>query len=362
MTTILLDHVSKAYPQHDDEDGHRLMMPVVDNVSLKLTSGQVLALLGPSGCGKSTLLRITAGLVQPDAGRVLYDDVDLRHIPVEERVIGMVFQDGALIPHWDARQNIGFHLSLQKREAEVPERVRRISQITGIGLERLLDRRPGQLSGGERQRVGIARALTRDPRLFLFDEPFSNLDARLRGQARVELKRLLQEFPVTSIYVTHDQVEAVALAHRIAIMRVGKIEQVGDYRTLYYNPINMFVATFIGTPTINLFEGVVEAHHWQGAAFAGLPIRMDLENGTRITLGVRAEHVLLSSEGTPAEVVGVVPHFGERAQMVEVEHGRERWTLSVPMEMRVNVGDRITCALSVEDCLFFDTLSGRRVG
>ena len=173
----------------------------------------------------------------------------LSEIPTWDRGIGMVFQDGALMPHWEAERSVGFFLWLRKREAEVPVRVARIAEITGFGLEKLMKRRPSQLSGGEKQRVAIARALTRDPNVFLFDEPFSSLDAKLRASARVELKRLLREFPVTSIYVTHDQHEAIALAHRIAVMRAGKIEQIGDYQTLYENPLNLFVATFLGTPT-----------------------------------------------------------------------------------------------------------------
>lgn len=360
MTTIFLDHVCKTFPQMNAQQVEQV--PAVDHVSLKLTSGQVLAVLGPSGCGKSTLLRLVAGLIEPDSGRVLYDDVNLRNIPIEERGIGMVFQDGALIPHWDVRQNIGFFLWLRKRESEVPERVRRISQITGIGLERLLDRRPRQLSGGERQRVGIARALARDPRVFLFDEPFSNLDAKLRTSARVELKKLLHEFPVTSIYVTHDQVEALSLAHRIAVMRQGKLEQVGDYETLYRNPLNLFVATFIGTPTMNLFQGVVQGHRWQGTSFQGLPIRGDLEDGVPITMGVRAEHILLRAPGVTARVTSATPHFGERHQVVEVENGRERWTLLTPLDERIHVGDQVSCALAQEECLFFDAAMGQRVG
>jgi ABC-type sugar transport system ATPase subunit len=360
MTTILLDHVSKTFPQMQAQGLEHI--PAVDHVSLKLTSGQVLAVLGPSGCGKSTLLRLVAGLIEPDAGRVLYGDVELRHIPIEDRGIGMVFQDGALIPHWDVRQNIGFFLWLRKREAEVPERVRRISQITGIGLEKLLDRRPRQLSGGERQRVGIARALARDPRVFLFDEPFSNLDAKLRTQARIELKKLLREFPVTSIYVTHDQVEALSLAQRIAVMRQGRLEQMGDYETLYRNPVNLFVATFMGTPTMNLFQGVVRSHQWEGASFHGLPIRGDLEDGTVITMGARAEHIVLRSTGVKARVTAATPHFGERLRVVEVENERERWTLFAPLNERIAVGDLVTCALVNEECLFFDPESGQRVG
>src|SRR5664279_755106 len=220
MTTITLNHISKRFEQRAG-DQTRVVMAIED-MSLKIADGEVVAILGPSGCGKSTLLRLIAGLMQPDKGEILYDNQPLDEVPLQERGVGMVFQEGALMPHWDAEKSVGFFLWLRQREYEVPARVARISEITGIGLEKLMDRKPSQLSGGEKQRVAIARALTRDPKVFLFDEPFSSLDAKLRSTARVELKRLLREFPVTAVYVTHDQNEAVSLAHRIAVMRSGK--------------------------------------------------------------------------------------------------------------------------------------------
>jgi len=360
MTTILLENVSKHFEQMSG--GQPIRLQAVDHVSLRITSGQVLAVLGPSGCGKSTLLRLIAGLIMPDSGRILYDNVELADIPGQDRGIGMVFQDGALIPHWEARQNIGFFLWLRHREHEVPERVARISQITGIGMEKLLDRLPSQLSGGERQRVGVARALARDPRVFLFDEPFSNLDAKLRAQARVELKRLLNEFPVTSIYVTHDQIEAIALADRIAVMREGKIEQMGTFQQLYHNPRNLFVATFIGLPTINLFEGEVLDHQWHGRNFGGYPIRSDLADGTRIILGVRPEFIQPTEEGIPAYVQSVTPHFAERHYQIEVAANGEHWLMLMPIETPVAVGDLIHCAPAAEAMQYFDRETQTRVG
>ncbi|MCL4247851.1 MAG: ABC transporter ATP-binding protein [Anaerolineae bacterium] len=360
MTTIVLENVSKRFEQA--AGGKVVYARAVDNVSMRIASGQVLAVLGPSGCGKSTLLRLIAGLLIPDSGRILYDNVPLEEIPSQDRGIGMVFQEGALIPHWEARQNIGFFLWLRHREHEVPERVARISQITGIGLEKLLDRLPGQLSGGERQRVGVARALARDPRVFLFDEPFSNLDAKLRSQARVELRRLLNEFPVTSVYVTHDQVEAIALADRIAVMREGGIEQMGTFQQLYHNPLNLFVATFIGLPTINLFEGEVRDHQWHGLNFGGYPIRADLEDGTRIIMGVRPEFIQVAEEGVRAYVESVIPHFSERHYQVEMSANGEQWVMLVPIETRVEVGDQICCALDTGTITYFDRETQTRVG
>lgn len=360
MTIVTLHHVTKRFERRSGDE--RFVHVAVDDLSMKIPSGEVLAILGPSGCGKSTLLRIIAGLLPPDSGEVLYDNVLLPDIPVENRGIGMVFQEGALIPHWIAEQNIGFFLRLRHREHEIPERVHRIAQITGFGLETLLERRPSALSGGERQRVAVARALARDPRVFLFDEPFSNLDAKLRAQARVELKRLLNEFPVTSVYVTHDQIEAVALAHRIAVMRAGKIEQMGTYQLLYDNPINLFVASFIGSQVINLFDGRIANRRWVGDTFGGFPIRGDLPEGTAVTLGVRPESVWLSAEGAPGVVETVTPFYSDRYKLVEVAGERERWHLAVPIETPVQPGENVRCALNPDALLFFDTGTGQRVG
>ncbi|MCU0480789.1 MAG: ABC transporter ATP-binding protein, partial [Anaerolineae bacterium] len=252
MTTVILEHLYKQFPPIRENGG---AIQAIHDISLRMHAGEVLVLLGPSGCGKSTLLRLIAGLMTPDSGRVLFDNIALPDIPLIERHIGMVFQTGALIPHWRAKQSVGFFYHLRHRDQEVTPRIKRISQITGIGIEKLLDKKPFQLSGGEQQRVAVARALTRDLRVLLFDEPFSNIDALLRRQARVELKRLLHEFPVTTLYVTHDQDEASALGDKIAVMRDGQLVQMGTYAHLLESPINLFVAQFVGVPTINVFHG-----------------------------------------------------------------------------------------------------------
>lgn len=357
MTAVTIDHVSKAF---HDNNGKRIL--AVDNISMKLTEGDVLAILGPSGCGKSTLLRIVAGLLQPNTGQIYYDNILLNEVPLKERGIGFVFQEGALIPHWEARRSVGFYLHLRKRENEVPERVRTISKITGIGLEQLLARRPRQLSGGEQQRISIARALTRDRRVMLFDEPFANLDAKYRTEARMELKRLLIQFPVTSIYVTHDQVEAIALARRIAIMNKGEIEQVGTYQQLYNSPINLFVATFIGTPAINTFEGYIRDGHWYGEDFGGYPIRGDLPNDMKVTMGIRPHHMFLKSDGVAGVVDRITQMMAERYQLVDVWLGRERWSLALPLEVHITLGSTIYCDLNPQEIHYFDTQTGRRIG
>ncbi|MEO8393820.1 MAG: ABC transporter ATP-binding protein [Chloroflexota bacterium] len=360
MTTITVSHVSKHFPQQHGEETRTVT--AIQDLSLKVAEGEVVAILGPSGCGKSTLLRMIAGLAIPDSGEIFYDQQPLELVPLQERGIGMVFQEGALMPHWEAEKSVGFFMWLRKRTNEVPARVARISEVTGIGLDKLMDRKPSQLSGGERQRVAIARALTRDPRIFLFDEPFSSLDAKLRTSARVELKRLLHEFPVTSVYVTHDQNEAVSLAHRIAVMRAGTIEQIGDYQTLYENPRNLFVATFVGVPTINLFEGKVSGHHWQGQHFGPYPIRNDLADGASVIVGVRSESFTLTDDGIEAVVREAMPYYAERHQIVEVQAGNEHWQLTLPLTPAYHPGDMIRCLPKPDALLFFDAATGLRIG
>lgn len=362
MTTITLEHVNKSFI--DDSSGEHIT--ALDNVSLTLGDGEVLGVLGPSGCGKSTLLRVIAGLETPDSGRVLYDHEPLSTVPSAERGIGMVFQEGALIPHWESGKSVGFFLSLRRRAHEVPERVHRIASITGFGLDVLLERKPAQLSGGEKQRVSIARALTRDLEVLLMDEPFANIDAKLRAQARVELKRLMNEFPVTAVYVTHDQVEAVALSRRIAVMQAGRLEQVGTYRQLYDHPRNLFVATFMGTESMNLLHGFVISGRWKGDSFQGFPIRQDLEEGTRVILGVRPEHITLAADGDPHTAEGyvetVTPYFAERYQQLEIYGNGERWRMHVPPDVRVKPRDTIRCTIAPENVLYFDPETEQRIG
>ena len=204
---------------------------MIDDLSLNIRDGETMSIVGPSGCGKTTLLKVIAGLIKPDAGEVLYDSTRIEDIPVTERGIGMVFQNYALYPHMESRENIGFYDMIRRHPERIPERIRTIVEVMGVQIEHLLDRKPPTLSGGEQQRVAIARCLARDPSVFLFDEPLSNLDAKLRVETRIQIKRLLRHYQITSVYVTHDQTEAIALADRIAIMRAGKIEQVGTYRS-----------------------------------------------------------------------------------------------------------------------------------
>ncbi|HEX2323835.1 MAG TPA: ABC transporter ATP-binding protein, partial [Chloroflexota bacterium] len=309
----------------------------LDGVDLEVRDGETLAIIGPSGCGKSTLLRVVAGLEPVDSGRVLYDGQDVSAVPPGERGIGMVFQNYALYPHMESRGNLGFFLRLRRRrEEEIDERVRLTAEIMGLGFDELLERKPGTLSGGQQQRVAIGRCIARDPRLILLDEPLSSLDARLRARTRVELKRLLTRFRITTIYVTHDQTEALALATRIAVMRRGRIEQAGTWDELYQRPASAFVAGFVGTPgspPANLLPGTVSGGRARLAAgeLSLPPALRGLPEGEKVLLAVRPEHLVVTPEADPggAEAEGeqedgalwgvveaVEPLIAERAQLV----------------------------------------------
>jgi ABC-type sugar transport system ATPase subunit len=371
-TAITLRHVTKlfgdtSYLEHTRVKGvtsPEASGPVIalEDISLTIRPGEILGVLGPSGCGKSTLLRVVAGLEQPTHGEVYYNDILLQDIPIAERGIGMVFQSYALYPHLPSVDNIGFFLRLRKREQEIPERVREISRMMRIDLGPLLSRKPPTLSGGERQRVAIARCLAREPRVFLFDEPFSNLDAKLRTSARVELKRLLQKFEVTSIYVTHDQTEAIALSDRIAILNLGKLEQVGSHRHLYETPRNVFVAGFLGSPPMNLFQGRIESGVWSGQAFTWGPIRNDLPDGTELVLGIRPEHLILEAEGPLVATVDLVETlYSDRIQVIHAHLGKRPVVIRTGLDTPVIEGTVIRLGIMPDQVHLFDQVSGQRL-
>lgn len=355
MTTITVEHVSKQYKLKDQE-----IIQAVDDVSLKISEGGSVAIIGPSGCGKTTLLRMIAGLEEPDTGRVLYNDAPIELTSNEERGIGMVFQNYALMPQWDSRGNIGFFLRLRKREREIPARVEQIAKITGFGIERLMGKFPKQLSGGEKQRVAIARAFARDLKLLLFDEPFANLDAKLRQQARIEARKLLSKYPVTAIYVTHDQQEAAMMADRLILMQNGHIEQVGNYQSLYDSPANIFVAGFIGVPTINLFEGIIRDGRWYGDTFGGFALSVDAQDGDTVTLGIRPEHIQLEGD-IQATVTETMPYYAERFLLLDVTTGQETWQVQAPLDSQIEKGDVLSLTFNADKRHYFDTRTGRRL-
>ena len=289
---------------------------VIHGVSIDIEDGEFLVLVGPSGCGKSTLLRMIAGLEDVNDGEIAIGDKVVNHMAPKARDVAMVFQNYALYPHMTVRQNMGFSLRLRKADKHmIRERVDSAAQI--LGLTDLLNRLPRQLSGGERQRVAMGRAIVRDPQVFLFDEPLSNLDAKLRVQMRTEIKALHQRLRTTSIYVTHDQVEAMTMAERIVVMNLGRVEQVGRPLDLYDRPANLFVAGFIGSPAMNLIEASGAAGSATPAAAAddgtALPLPADTRvgEGQPLIYGVRPEDLALATNGTGVEAtVSVVEPTG----------------------------------------------------
>ncbi len=309
MATVSLSGIKKSFG----------LVDVINGISVDIAQGEFVALVGPSGCGKSTLLRMIAGLEDPSAGEIkIGGDIVNDRLP-KDRQIAMVFQSYALYPHMTVRENMSFALDLEKRpKAEIAAAVAEASAI--LGLDDYLDRRPKALSGGQRQRVAMGRAIVRNPEVFLFDEPLSNLDAKLRTIMRKEVKLLHQRLKTTSIYVTHDQTEAMTMADRIVVMNAGRIEQVGTPLSLYNAPDNLFVAGFIGAPQMNMLSGKAIAkdaglvmHH--GDAVLPLPKDIAVQDGQDIVLGLRPEHLRIDPEGRLHATVEVIEPTGNETHL-----------------------------------------------
>ncbi|MBN1680890.1 MAG: ABC transporter ATP-binding protein [Anaerolineae bacterium] len=364
LSTKLQSAFEDGVSDDDNPDAHEFpkRQIALDDLSLTIRDGETLAVLGPSGCGKTTLIKVIAGLIKPDTGQVLYDSVPIDSIPSIERGIGIVFQNYALYPHMIVRDNIGFFDIIHKQPERIPERIRRIVDVMGVDIRHLLSRKPPTLSGGEQQRVAVARCLARDPRIFLFDEPLSNLDAKLRVETRIQLKRLLRHYKVTSVYVTHDQTEAIALADRIAIMRDGKIEQTGTYRVLYETPRNVFVAQFFGTPPMNLFSGHITGHTWRGHSFEVSPIRPGLIEGQNVWLGIRPEHVEVANDGIQARVELLEPVISERRKLLYLTVAGQRCVASVHLHSPVDINSSVFLKFPTDSLYLFDTKTGNRIG
>jgi len=287
VAQVTLEHVTKRF----DND-----VVALRDLSLQIDDGEFLILVGPSGCGKSTALRIVAGLEKPSGGTITIGDREVNHVSPRDRDIAMVFQNYALYPHMTVYKNLAFGLKERKTpKDEIDRRVREVAAM--LGLDELLKRRPAQLSGGQRQRVAMGRALVREPLAFLLDEPLSNLDAKLRVQMRAELKRIHQRLGITTLYVTHDQVEAMTLGDRIVVMSAGEVQQIGKPHEVYRHPANLFVAGFIGSPPMNLLRGRAEGGHVVAGEIsferAGVP-------DGEVAVGVRPEAMTLTEEGLPS--------------------------------------------------------------
>ena len=334
---------------------------VIHGVDISISDGEFCVLVGPSGCGKSTLLRMIAGLEEISAGQIRIGDRVVNNVQPKERDIAMVFQNYALYPHMKVRDNMAFSLKLAKRpQAEIDQRVNEAAGI--LGLTQYLDRYPRQLSGGQRQRVAMGRAIVRKPQVFLFDEPLSNLDAKLRVQMRTEIKELHQRLKTTSIYVTHDQIEAMTMADKIVVMHDGIVEQLGAPLELYDRPANTFVATFIGSPAMNMLDGTIGADGASVELAGGTRVPtpgLKTDPGRKVVFGIRPEHLTLGGAGIPTEVVVIEPTGADTQVFTKCASGE----LTAVFRERhdFHPGSKIFLEPSPEAIHVFDAASGKRI-
>ena len=330
--------------------------PILEDLTLTIRSRETLAVLGPSGAGKTTLLKLAAGLIKPHSGSVTYNQKPVEEVHIRERRIGMIFQGQALYQNMTSEQNIGFYHAIRNQPEEIPKRIRDVSRLMDVDLEPLLARKPPKLSGGENQRVAIARALARDVDIFLFDEPLSNLDAKLREHLRRAMKRIFSMYPVTTLYVTHDQAEAMAVADRVAVLRDGRLEQLGSAMEIYARPDNVFVADFLGG--CNLLPGVIREGRWVYNDLSLDPPPARAREGGRITLGIRPADFVPDENGPlEIQVLKQTPLLDRHAIQVEGFLEGQPVTAEIPQEMEI--GDWIRA--SAEKVYWFDTDSGKRL-
>jgi multiple sugar transport system ATP-binding protein len=354
LTEVRLEKVSKYFGE----------TKAVDNVDLFIKHGEFIVLLGPSGCGKTTTLRLIAGLEKPTAGRILFDDEVVNDLEPKDRRVAMVFQDYALYPHMTVFDNMALNLRVRKLpEDEIQKRVSETAEL--LGIKHLLKRKPSQLSGGEQQRVALGRAIVREPSVFLMDEPLSNLDAALRARMRGELKKLHERLRTTTVYVTHDQVEAMVMANRIAVMNDGRVQQVGTPQEIYSKPANRFVAEFVGSPKMNIFEVSLDERRGNvlDAGAFEIPIPQNIatiiksgSSSPEFLVGIRPEDVKLSptpDEGFVESTVYLIENIGNLAY-VTLQVGDILMIAQVPPTVDLNVGDKAFFRLDAERIHIFD--------
>ena len=362
MATVTFDQITRVYPKS--------AKPAVDRLSLEVGDGEFLVLVGPSGCGKTTSLRMLAGLEHVDEGAIWIDDRDVVKLAPRDRDIAMVFQNYALYPHMNVAQNMGFALRLAKvPKHELDRRVRNAARI--LDLEDYLDRKPRQLSGGQRQRVAMGRAIVREPRVFLMDEPLSNLDAKLRVATRAEIAALQRRLGITTLYVTHDQVEAMTMGDRVAVMKDGILQQCDIPRALYDDPVNAFVAGFIGSPPMNLIDGLATAEGLRlGSTLLPSPVGLPPHLSGNLTVGVRPEALWLADagDGIPA-TVHIVEELGAEAFVYASIATDAGPVASQPATVVARVephlapakGEHIGLRVRPGAMLFFDPATGERI-
>ena len=353
MASVTIRDVRKAFGP----------VEVIHGVDIDIADGEFVVLVGPSGCGKSTLLRMISGLESITSGELWIGERLMNQAPPKERDIAMVFQNYALYPHMTVFENMAFSMRLRKApQAETDQRVRQAAEI--LGLTPLLDRFPRQLSGGQRQRVAMGRAIVRDPQVFLFDEPLSNLDAKLRVQMRTEIKALHQRVGGTTIYVTHDQIEAMTMADKIVVMQGGHVEQIGAPLDLYDMPRNLFVAGFIGSPAMNFLRGRIRLNGAGPAVVTDhgetliAPAAPGLEDGRPVVMGVRPEHLTLAGDGPGFEVEVVVTEPTGAEVQISARHGTDEVVAVFRERLRPRPGERMRLAPDTARAHLFDAQTG----
>ncbi|MBG1259503.1 ABC transporter ATP-binding protein [Nostoc commune] len=347
----------------------------IEDITFEIPDGEFWVLVGPSGCGKSTILRTIAGLETATSGKLYIGDRLVNNIPARQRDVAMVFQNYALYPHMSVAQNIGFGLQMRKVDSKIiQERVMNVAR--SLSLDHLLDRKPKQLSGGQQQRVALGRAIAREPQVFLLDEPLSNLDAQLRDDTRAELKQLHQELGITTIYVTHDQVEAMTLADKIVVLNRGRIQQIGDPQTIYASPANQMVATFLGSPPMNILPAIYENNGFDVSGQlltipADVKEKLQLRQGHSYDLGIRPEHIFInepqrsrqeSNESQLIVEVKLVEPLG-RETLIRAGSLGSAVVLNIQVggDVRLRPGDRLSLQLDLNQLFVFEPKTGHRI-
>lgn len=362
MATIEIKDVHKSYGTTE----------VVKGISLTIKEHEFLVLVGPSGCGKSTLLRMIAGLEDITSGTISIDSRVVNDIPPKDRDIAMVFQNYALYPHMSVYENLAFGLKMRGfKKKEYDKLILETAET--LGLSELLERKPKQLSGGQKQRIAVGRAIVRNPKAFLFDEPLSNLDAKLRGQMRTDLLKIHKQQKVTSIYVTHDQIEAMTMADRVAVLNGGVVQQLGTPLEIYNDPANLFVAGFIGSPSMNFIEGIISTSEQsvvlnddQGNPIFPLPDHFRQMRGSKLIAGIRPEYLSIKNGEYTAEliqkpVVDFIEYMGDSMHVhFKMKDGTSCILKTVP-HPELKIGDTLNCYLDKEKIYYFDNESGKRI-
>lgn len=357
MATLQMQNLQKVYAEK----------PVIHNFNLRIDDGEFIVIVGPSGCGKSSLLRMVAGLEEVTSGTIYINNKKVNKLQPKDRNIAMVFQNYALYPHMTVYQNMAYGLRLRGvRKKEIATRVAHTAEI--LGLEELLQRTPQELSGGQRQRVAMGRAIIRKPDIFLFDEPLSNLDTQLRVQMRLEIKKLQRELKTTSVYVTHDQTEAMTLADRLILMKAGRVEQIGTPLQIYENPANVFAAGFLGSPAMNFIDGKItdNAEHVVISNDIRIPIHdqhIAQYAGCQVVIGFRPENLLAGEDATNFEIiVELVEALGPDSLIYGRLPGVDQViTARVSGKVQLAPGERYPLSISAKHCYLFEKESGQRL-